>query len=68
MTLTDKILNERIVIGGLPMTRATAYAWLIERGNPTACADTFAFNRDARLTQDEPMTLAQLRAIEPLAA
>ncbi|MEO1222222.1 MAG: hypothetical protein AAFY42_12875 [Pseudomonadota bacterium] len=43
--VAQKFLSEVVRIGGLPMTRQTAYQWLKHQGHPAATCDFMAFGK-----------------------
>lgn len=60
-TLVEKILDEVISLGGIPCTRATAYAVLKRRGHERRTCDLFAF-MPAAITA-EPLDVDAVLAI-----
>lgn len=58
--LIDGLMAEVIVLGGFPVTRADAHAWLKADGHGFRECDYFAFAPAA--VDRAPMSLAQVRA------
>lgn len=67
-TIVDRFMNEVILLGGLPVTRATAYSILRDEFGPRQAGkfdtpDYFAFKPEA-VEGIEPWTKEQFLAVE----
>lgn len=60
-TILDRIMNEVILLGGLPVTRATAYRIMKADGHDERTADYFSFSFKTRTAPEgtEPWTFEQ---------
>jgi hypothetical protein len=61
--LTDRFLNEVILYGGIPMTRANVYRQCLKDTGSKKAADMFAFSHSVKRAPagSIPFTLAQFR-------
>ena len=52
-TVLEVIMSERILLGGVVMTRKEAYDLLIAEGQSARCADYFAFHTETYIEERE---------------
>lgn len=62
-TVADKLMNEVIVMGGLPLRRMDAHALLREAGHDNGTCGMFAFGPNARAVDVEPMSIDEARPL-----
>ena len=61
--LADKIGNEVIIYGGLPLQRKDVYKDIMLDFKDKKMADTFAFNPRSKVVNMKPYSLTQFRKI-----